>query len=234
MPSSPTRNPLQITMLLIVAAFMVALAVYVIGHDPIWCVILSAVLAGRHALTSGIWILRHVWPPRRSRICFAFHLSTAIWQGAPAALLTLLTLIVIEEFAGRPVNMDEVERTLMALFAAIVLSSIAGLLAAIAVVMTGVRVWVHPRFALMLERELKSAGPSPSPPPFNYGVFVLATSVTIPVIVPGGLLLVDPPAGWVLPVFMLVSFVFPIIMYRTLAARIFAAGPQEMIQHESC
>ena len=216
---------------LIASLFVLAVVVCVVTNSPALCALTSGVYSGWNSVMSGIWLLFNDPWKARARIGFAFHVATAIWLGAPAALCSLLVFAAIEKLAGQPVNMRSIEATLISLLVALLLSSVAGLAAAAMAATLRVQVWVHPRFKDALQSEIENAGK-----PFyrfNYATFVLATSVGLPILAIGSVFAVNPFGPWAVPLIFLGGPTLAIAIYLWFAARILAATPASYLMQQN-
>ncbi len=187
---------------------------------------LSSALVSTQPLSSALWVQRHDPWKRRGRICGLFHLSVAVWLGAPAALLTIVVAVFVHKRFGIPLPERELNATLVALLCAVVGSAIIGMIASLAAVIAGVRVWVHPRFAAVLGNELTGNRLSPAS---NFGVFVLATSLTALVLPILAVLLMNPLPP-ILSVLFVPGTIFVVVVPCIwISSRIFASGPREYL-----
>ena len=192
--------------------------------------ILMAVFVARHSFQSAAWVYANDPRPDRGKICAMFHVSVGIWLGAPSALLTIGIIVFSHNYLQVPLDMARANRTLLSLFSAIGISAILGGVASLVALWKGVRVWVNPHFCRALAdeqagRHIRS----------NYGLFVTATSITIPALGVLAVVLINevPPAigAAVVPVTILVVLI-PLFW---LSSRIFAASPTDYLQsHISC
>ncbi len=189
---------------------------------------LSSALVSTQPLASALWVKRHDPWKRRGRICGLFHLSVAVWLGAPAALLTMVVAVFVHKRLGMPLPEREMNATLVALLCAVAGSAIIGMIASLAALIAGVRVWVHPRFAAVLGDELSGNQLCPAA---NFGLFVLATSLTALVLPILALLLMKPlPLPPILGFLLVPCTIFVVLVPCIwLASRIFAASPREYL-----
>lgn len=155
-----------------------------------------------------------------------FHLSVAFWLGAPAALLVLVACIFVHKKFGLVVPESEINATLIALLASVASSAVVCLVAAIAAWKWRVRVWVHPRFVVMLGDGLMQTAVAPAS---NFGIFVLATSLTTLLLPVFALIVANS-----LPAFAVVGLVplfigVVVVPCILLSSRIFASSPAEYL-----
>ena len=191
----------------------------------------SALLAARPAVESACWVFRNDPNRKRGQVCGFFHLTAGIWHGAPSALITLIVLILIQKHLGVVVDADDAKPTLIALFSAIGLSALTGIVVAIAALWTNSRVWVNPRFYQALSIELQTGSNLFS----NHGRFILATSLSIPVLaLLAGVLMYEFPvnggAAMLIPLLLVaVPIVLVLLPLFYLSGKIFANGPREYL-----
>jgi len=197
-------------------------AAFGLGGFPLGSTVLTAALAARPAFETAQWILQKDPHPVRGRVCALFHVSVGLWHGFPAALITIGAFIFAGKQLGMGFPLKDLQATMMGLIAAVGFSALVGGLATFGALRTGLRVWAHPRFEAALQKELQSGRNVYT----NHAVFVLATSLTIPVLIALPLILMTPkpPIVWVLvlPVSLL-SVIVPCLMIGT---RIFAESPR--------
>ncbi|MEZ6127547.1 MAG: hypothetical protein R3C59_02625 [Planctomycetaceae bacterium] len=195
--------------------------------------VLSSAIAFTQPLTSALWVRRHDPWKRRGRICFLFHLSVAAWLGAPAALLTILTAAWLHHQFGIPLPIEELNATLVALMCAVAGSAMIGITASLAAVAAGVRVWVHPRFAAVLGEELTG---SRAVQASNFGIFVIATSLTALVLPILAWLLMNPLPPTLSVLLVPATILVVVIPCVWISTRIFASGPKDylMVPQPEC
>ena len=158
-----------------------------------------------------------------------FHVSVGIWLGAPSALLTIGIIIFSQKYLQVPLDMARANRTLLSLFSAIGISAILGGVASLLALWKGVRVWVNPRFCRALAEE--QAGRHIHS---NYGLFVTATSITMPALGILAVILKDevhPAIGAAVLPGTILGVLVPLFW---LSSRIFAASPTDYLQSHIC
>jgi hypothetical protein len=187
--------------------------------------ILMAVFVARHSFQSAAWVYANDPRPDRGKICAMFHVSVGIWLGAPSALLTIGIIVFSHKYLQVPLDMARANRTLFSLFSAISISALLGGVASLAALWRGVRVWVNPQFHRALAEELAGRHIRS-----NYGLFVTATSITMPALGVLAVVLmneVHPAIGAAVgPVTILVVLI-PLFW---LSSRIFAASPKDYLR----
>lgn len=197
-------------------------AAFGLGGFPLGSTVLTAALAARPAFETAQWILQKDPHVTRGRVCALFHVSVGIWHGFPAALITIGAFL----FAGRQLGMGfplkDLQATMMGLIAAVGVSALVGGLAAFAALRTGLRIWAHPRFATALEKQLRTGQNAYT----NHAVFVLATSLTIPVLIALPLILMTPKPAIVWVLVLPVSLLAVIVPCLMIGTRIFAESPR--------
>ena len=124
---------------------------------------------------------------------------------------------------------DNVEAivTLQRMFAGILLTAIVGLLAAASAAATRVRVWIHPLLREWVRGDFALLENLAADNRMNHAVFVLATSLTCPALIPMYFLLIHPPSELVLPAATLGGAFLVLVGYGWFASRIIAANPRE-------
>jgi hypothetical protein len=220
----------EINAMLVSFVAVLCLAMFLTLGPTFSTAILMAVFVARHSLQSAAWVYANDPRPDRGRICAMFHVSVGIWLGAPSALLTIGIIVFSHNYLQVPLDMARANRTLLSLFSAIGISAIMGGVASLMALWKGVRVWVNPHFCRAFAeqqtgRHIRS----------NYGLFVTATSITIPALGVLAVVLMNevPPAigAAVVPGTILVVLI-PLFW---LSSRIFAASPTGYLQsHIRC
>ena len=206
---------------------LVALGVvaFVVTGRPLIGILLPSIRASWRSLQTAIWLVRVDRPRSRGVICSLFCAATGCWKIAASSLLSVVCMVVCFRFADVAPNMDRFAVVMTALAAGVVLTSALGLLASFAALAVGLRVWVHPALPDLLDTARAWPTARSGPPKFNHAVFVLATSLAVPVVSCGGFVLLQP--GSVvrgLSIFGITMFLV-IVTYRWLAARILAEHP---------
>ncbi len=132
-------------------------------------------------LRCAIW-LRNADPViARGRACFWFYSAMAFWNAAASAFASVLVFLVDNRVRGKQPPTDEFAVTMMTLASGMCVSTVLGLIAVVVAWRANVRVWVHPHvrsrcggeFHLLGQLERRWLD-------FNYGLFVMATSLTFP------------------------------------------------------
>jgi len=192
--------------------------------------ILMAVFVARHSFQSAAWVYANDPRPDRGKICTMFHVSVGIWLGAPSALLTLGIIVFSHKYLQVPLDMARANRTLLSLFSAIGISAILGGVASLVALWKGVRIWVNPHFCRALAEE--QAGRHIRS---NYGLFVTATSITVPVLAVLAVVLMNEVHPAIAAAVVPVTILVVTIPLSWLSSRIFAAGPTDYLQsHIRC
>lgn len=186
---------------------------------------LMAVFVARHSLQSAAWVYANDPQPDRGKICAMFHVSVGIWLGFPSALLTIGAIAFSHKCLLIPFDMAHANRTLLSLISAVGLSAILGGIASLAALWKGVRVWVNPRFQRALAEEFAGR-----PVRSNYGLFVTATSISMPALVVVAIVLrheVHPAIGAAIGPVTILAVLIPLFWF---SSRIFAASPTDYLQ----
>jgi hypothetical protein len=174
--------------LLTVAATVV---LFLLTRSPFMASILPYLRAGWPAFRSALWLRRCDPLPSRGKTCFWFYLATAGWKAGAAALVTLVTLAVLQEKFGQATDMTKVVRTLMVMFGGILASVLFGVIGIVAALVRRVRVFVIPNIYCLCGGEFPMiAAVGGKRLRFNHAIFIVATSLVLPTIVAGtGLLM---------------------------------------------
>ncbi len=206
----------MLTLILVVLCIAMVLT---LGPELSTALLMSAFIA-RRSFQSAAWVYVHDPLPVRGKVCAVFHVSVGIWLGAPSALLTIGGLFIANKHFQIPLDLDRANRALISLFSAIGISAILGAVASLVALRQQVRVWVNPHFCRALAEELAGRHIRS-----NYGLFVTATSISIPALAVLAVVLrneLPPAVGMaVLPVTLLVVLI-PLFW---LSSRIFATSP---------
>ena len=177
--------------------------------------ILMAVFVARHSFQSAAWVYANDPRPDRGKICTMFHVFVGIWLGAPSALLTLGIIVFSHKYLQVPLDMARANR---------------GGVASLMALWKGVRVWVNPQFHRALQEE--QAGRHIRS---NYGLFVTATSIAVPVLAVLAVVLMNEAHPAIAAAVVPITILVVTIPLSWLSSRIFAAGPTDYLQsHIRC
>ena len=189
--------------------------------------VLPSIYAGWRSFRTALWILRSDQSVSRARVCCAFCIATAFWQGAASALVSVIVFVIVENVTGNAPNMPRLAATMITLASGVALTAIVGLTAAIAAKMAGIRVWVHPRLREMVNNQLEAVVDLPPYRYFNHAVFVAATTFALPVISLCCALLIECRSGLFTAAVLITGPFLAIVSYSWLASRIVATHPAE-------
>lgn len=187
--------------------------------------ILTALYVARDSFQSAAWVYANDPRPDRGKICAIFHVSVGIWMGAPTALVTLGIIAFLHHYLKVPLDMDRANRVLISLFSAIGVSAILGGVASIAAYWKGIRVWVNRRFLRALAEE--QAGRHIRS---NYGIFVTATSLTLPALAVLAVVLQKEVHVAVGALIVPGTMFFVLVPLFWLSSRIFATSPMDYLE----
>jgi hypothetical protein len=220
----PQRPKLLVEFLLLLA---VGIVIFLATNEPIAGAVLPSIYAGWRSFRTALWILRSDQSLSRARVCCAFCIATAFWQGAAAALVSVIVFVIVANFTGKAPNMQRFAATMITLASGVALTTLVGLTAAITAKMAGIRVWVHPRLREMVNNQLETVVDLPPHRYFNHAVFVIATSLAFPVLSLCCALLIDFRSGLFTAAVLIAGSFLAIASYSWLASRIVAMHPAE-------
>jgi len=161
----------------LIFSFALGIVIFLFTDDFAPGAVLASIYAGWRSFFTAVWILRRDHNRPRGRICAAFLIATAFWQGAAAAFLALLIMVLTVRVTGRDFEMDVIKLILMQLCAGIVASAVIGILTSVDAAVRAIRVWVHPRLYVVLNQKMQIVDGLFGTVRFNHAVFILATSV---------------------------------------------------------
>ncbi len=189
--------------------------------------VMPSIRAGWRSFRTGWWILRSDHRRSRSWICSAFCFATGFWKGAAAALTTIGVLAAEYHLTGKEPDNAQAIPVLQRLFAGILLTATVGLLAALCAAVARVRIWIHPLLREWTRGDFSAMPNLAVGHRLNHAMFVLATSLGCPMLVPMYFLLIRPPTPIMLPVATIGGAFLTIVLYGWLASRIIATDPRE-------
>ena len=220
----PHRPKHLIEFLLILA---IGIVIFLATKKPIAGAVLPSIYAGSRSFRTAFWILSSDQSLSRARICCAFCMATAFWQAAVSALVSVIVFVIVANLTGNAPNMQRFAVTMIMLAGGVAFTTIVGLTAAIAALMAGIRVWVHPRLREMVNGDLEAVVDLAPHRYFNHAVFVIATSLAFPVLPLCYVLLIDFRSGLFTAVVLIAGPILAIVSYNWLASRIVATHPAE-------
>lgn len=221
-------------------ALVLGAVIFLWTDDPVPGVLLASLQAGWSSLLTGWWLWQVDANRSRALSCLLFHIATASWQAAAAALVSVLTMMFAQAFFGQALNVSQFETTMIALLMGVLGSVLLGVVALAQALASGNRVWCHPQ----LRRRLLHSSPTefvlaPSGGPgrqFNHAVFVVATTCVTPAVLVGFAILLltavtaeDPPLAPVIAggVTIVGAPLLMIVVNAWLSRRIIAQTPED-------
>lgn len=189
--------------------------------------VLPSIQAGWRSFRTGWWILHSDNRRSRSWICSAFCFATGFWKSAAAALASIGLLVAESHWAGQKPDQAQGIVILQRLFIGILLTAVVGLVASICAALASVRVWVHPLLRDWTRDDFSVIANLAVGNRLNHAMFVLATSLGCPMLVPMYFLLIRPPTPIVLPVVIFGGALLTLVCYGWLASRIVATSLHE-------
>lgn len=189
--------------------------------------VMPSICAGWRSFRTGWWILRSDHRRSRAGICSCFCFATGFWKGAAAALASIGVVMAEHQLTGKEPDQAEVIVTLQRMFAGILLTAVIGLLASVCAAIARVRIWVHPLLRDWAQGDFSVIGNLIVTHRLNHAMFVLATSLGCPMLVPMYFLLIHPPTPIMLPLVTIGGAILTIVSYGWLASRIIATRPDE-------
>lgn len=158
----------------------VATAIYLLTRDAVLSALLPCLCAAVPAARSTFWIARRRQrQPRVQRLTMlGFYTALIAWQIAAAAFVTIMTTAYIDQARGFRPDWAYIVTLLWTLTAAVLATSALGLMACASAFVLRLRIWVHPR-----AYEIPMLGSDDALVPngrFNYGIFLVATSISLP------------------------------------------------------
>ncbi|MEE3364295.1 MAG: hypothetical protein VX304_01520 [Planctomycetota bacterium] len=211
------RISLQFLVLLVVGIILFLLT----GH--LWLgVVLPSLRAGWRSGQTAVWVLRTDVVRRRAVIGGLFCVAMACWKSAASAFVSLLAIVGTVVVLGQEPNVERFAAVMTVLAGAVVLTSLIGLAGAVAALLKGVRLWVHPELPAILEASRREEVSPVLSRKQNHAIHVLATSLSVPLLFAGAWVLVEPGSGVRALVVMGTSVALVAIGFVWLAPRIIA------------
>ncbi|MEC9007895.1 MAG: hypothetical protein VX877_01475 [Planctomycetota bacterium] len=211
------RISLQFLVLLVVGIILFLLT----GH--LWLgVVLPSLRAGWRSGQTAVWVLRTDVVRRRGGLGGVFCVAMACWKSAASAFVSLLAIVGTVVVLGQEPNVERFAAVMTVLAGAVVLTSLIGLAGAVAALLKGVRLWVHPELPAILEASRHEDGSPVLSRKQNHAIHVLATSLSVPLLFAGAWVLVEPGSVVRALVVMGTSVALVAIGFVWLAPRIIA------------
>jgi hypothetical protein len=179
-----------------------AVTVYLVTGNPIIACLLPYIAAAWPSAESAFW-LRTADPWReRGRVCFWFYLATAGWKAAAAALVAVLIFVIVQEIVGMAPILEMANRAILVLLAGVTGASFLGLVGIAMAFRCRVRVFVIPKLIRLCNADFSNISfATASYRGFNYGIFILATSIMAPISAAGTAICIVGTKGGQNPVF---------------------------------
>ncbi len=221
-----------------------AIAIHHVTGSPIAAASLLAIHAGWKSFRCGLWLKSADPVASRGWACFWFYLATAFWRAAAWACGVILGFLVLAIWTGRPPSDREVMVELCTLVGGVFLSTAAGIVAITFALSGKVSVWVQPDVREQCCGDFVRLGDTGGyyvggrNRGFNHAIFIVATSLFVPVFGCAASLLAwstaigQPPDAGALLELMGFFLIFPgsfvtIPVYAIIAGRIVARTPME-------
>ena len=185
-------------------------------------VVLPSLLAGWRSVQTAVWVLRTDVVCRRAVIGGLFCVAMACWKSAASAFVSLLAIVGTVLVLGQEPQMERFAAVMTVLVGGVVLTSFIGLAGAVAALIKGVRLWVHPELPAILEAYRRDEVSPVMSRKQNHVIYVLATSLSVPLLFAGAWVLVEPGSVVRALVVMGTSVAMVIIGFVWLAPRIIA------------
>ncbi len=211
----------------LLALFAVGIVIFVTTSSTVAGAVLPSLFVAWGSLRAAWWIVREDYHPSRRVICFAFYLATACWHAAAVAFASLLTFVCLTILTGSEPTMETFVATMFTIVGGAALATILGLGASISAALAGVRVWVNPKLRKLTHDDLRNVATLPNYPAFNHAVFVLATSVALPILATCCYLLTINVSGTVTLVALTLGPLTAIVGYYLVSSRMIAKHPAE-------
>lgn len=206
---------------------LLGIMLFLLTDSPVIGAVLPTIYAGSRSYKTALWLLQNDPQPLRARICCAFFVATAFWQGTACAFVNMVGFGLLSVALKQNAEPDQILGVTMALLGGILLTTIVGFVASIVAMVAKVRIWVNPGLRTLINDNLADVNRVPENPGLNYATFVLITSITVPTLAPWGLLL----TVWQGPIAVLsMGIGIPLVSILTFVAmskRIIARHPVE-------
>ena len=215
------------TVLELAVLLAVGVALFLATGHPWLGIVLPSVRAGWRSLRTAVWVFADDPDRRRAAVGGLFCVAMGCWKVAAMAVVTVVAMVAVAKIAGQPPRMERFAAIMITLVGGITLTSLMGLLAAIAALVTGIRLWIHPALPEILGDTLKGGRGGSVRPETNHAIFVLVTSLAAPALVAGVYMLVQP--GSILRAMLVLGLpvLMVIVSYAWLARWIIADHPSQ-------
>jgi len=169
----------------------VAVVLFLLTRNPLMASILPYLRAGWPAFRSALWLRRYDPLAGRGRTCLWFYLATAGWKAGTAALLTVLALRVLQDISGQGVDTTKLVPAAVIVFGGVLRSVLLGVIGIASALFRRVRVFVIPNICSLCHGQFQATSTVASQRHrFNHAIFIVATSLVLPVVATGVGLLV--------------------------------------------
>jgi hypothetical protein len=181
------RISLQFLVLLVVGIILYLLT----GH--VWLgVVLPSLQAGWRSGQTAVWVLRTDVVRRRAVIGGLFCVAMACWKSAVSAFVSLLAIVGTVLILGQKPKTGHFAAVMTVLAGGVVLTSLIGLAGSVGALTKGVRLWVHPDLPAILEASRRGEVSPVMSRKQNHAIYVLATSLSVPLLFVGAWVLIEP------------------------------------------
>ncbi|MDG2470186.1 MAG: hypothetical protein P8M80_12970 [Pirellulaceae bacterium] len=196
--------------------------------------LLPSIRAGWRSWANFCWVLRVDPNRRRAWVVSGFCLADGFFKAAAAAAVTIGIFVAIFRLTGRLPNQNNFAVTMTILATAVFMTSLIGLTASFVAMCGKIKVWVHPELPRLISSQLRSIDPQEAARKFNHAIFVMVTSICVPILIGFGLLLIEERSVGFSLALLLMTFFAGMFGYLFFFRRIIAeeietcwSGPSE-------
>ncbi len=230
------------------AVLPILVLVYWLTSSVVVATLIPSVIAALPALRTGWWLRAYelsLGCRTRANVLWYFYLADALWQAAASAFVTVVILIIINMRIGIQPDMTKFATAMLTIAGGVYLTTLIGLYAAFYAWRHSIRVWIHPKthqWTGGVEEKLCLLVFQPQR--LNHGVFILGTSLVVPGLLSGTVMLIaitgnggrmNPAMEHLSLAIMLLYFValpiVSIIAYVGISGVILARNPSDCWQH---
>ncbi len=154
-------------------------------------VLLPSMRAGWRSWGNFWWVLRVDPNRRRAWVVSGFCLADGFFKAAAAAAITVGIFVAVFRLTGRLPNKNNFAVTMTILATAVFMTSLIGLTASFVAMCGKIKIWVHPELPRLISCQLRSIDSQETPRKFNHAIFVVVTSICVPLLIGFGLLLIE-------------------------------------------
>jgi hypothetical protein len=217
----------QGTVIQFFGTLIASVIIFLTTQDTLAGVVLPSIHASWGSLRTGWWTYRNTGRRAARLVGLAFYVATAFWHAAVAAFFSVLLFVVIAHATGKQPGIDIFVKTMIVLASGVSMASVLGLVASVVAALTRVRVWVNPNLPRLIEGDVRQLVELRCDCAFNHAVFVLATSLALPVLVACSFLLIRVVAGPMTLAALTVGPILAIVAYAWVSSHILAKHPIE-------